>query len=81
MFDTGNTSDNFFYTWSELSLAPTDWFRFGGVVQRTKLYETEFDIQRGFLLGFSYKNVDLTGYIFNPFEGTPTFVIAAGVSF
>ena len=81
LFDTGHTSDNFFYTWSELSLAPTDWFRFGGVVQRTKLYETEFDIQRGFLVGFSYKNIDLTGYIFNPFEGTPTFVIAAGVSF
>jgi hypothetical protein len=80
LFDTRGSSDNFFYTWSELSLAPTDWFRFGGVVQRTKLYETSFDIQRGFLVGFSYKRVDLTTYVFNP-GNKPTFVVAVGVKF
>ena len=80
LFDTRGSSDNFFYTWSELSLAPTDWFRFGGVVQRTKLYDTSFDIQRGFLVGFSYKRVDLTTYVFNP-GNKPTFVVAVGVKF
>jgi len=80
VFDTGDSSDNFFYTWSELALAPVDWFRFGLVVQRTKLYETGFDIQRGFLVGFSFKRVDLTTYVFNPAD-QPTFVVAAGVSF
>ena len=80
LFDTRGSSDNFFYTWSELSLAPTDWFRFGGVVQRTKLYETSFDIQRGFLVGFSYKRVDLTTYVFNPGNDS-TFVVAVSVKF
>ena len=61
VFDTDDSSESFFYTWSEFTLAPVDWFRFGVVIQRTKLYETDFDIQRGALVGFSFKRVDLTG--------------------
>ena len=80
VFDLDSSSDSFFYTWSELSLAPTDWFRFGGVFQRTKLYETDFDIQRGFLVGFSVKSVDLTGYVLNPGDEA-TYVAAVSVSF
>jgi hypothetical protein len=81
VIDTSNTSDSFFYTWSELSLAPVDWFRFGLVVQRTKLYETEFDIQRGFLAGFYYKQLDITGYVFNPDADRPTVVLAVSLGF
>jgi len=81
VFDTGDSSDNFFYTWSELSLAPVDWFRFGLVAQRTKLYETDFDIQRGFLVGFTYKQVDFTTYVFNPDASQPTIVLGLGIEF
>jgi hypothetical protein len=81
VFDTGNSSDSFFYTWSELSLAPVEWFRFGLVVQRTKLFETAFDIQRGFLVGFSYKKVDFTTYLFNPDASRPTVVLGVGLHF
>lgn len=80
LFDTGDSSDSFFYTWSELSLYPVDWFRFGAVVQRTKLYRTDFDIQRGFLAGLSFKRVNLTTYVFNP-EDKPTYVFGVGISF
>ena len=31
VFDAGNSSDKFFYTWSELGWAPVDWFRIGFV--------------------------------------------------
>jgi hypothetical protein len=81
VIDTGNASDSFFYTWSELSLAPVEWFRFGLVVQRTKVYATDFDIQRGFLMGFSYKRVDFTTYVFNPDASRPTIVLGLGVGF
>ncbi len=81
VFDTRRSSDSFFYTWSELSLAPVEWFRFGAVVQRTKLYATDFDIQRGFLVGFSYKQVDFTTYVFNPDARRPMIVLGLGVSF
>jgi hypothetical protein len=81
VIDANDTSDSFFYTWSELSLAPLDWFRFGLVVQRTKLYETDFDIQRGFLAGFSYKRVAVTAYVFHPDESRPTVVLGIGLGY
>jgi len=65
VFDTDDSSDSFFYNWSELTLAPLDWFRFGLVTQRTRAYETDRDIQRGLLLGFSYRVLDLTTCLFN----------------
>ncbi len=51
---------SFFYSWSELSVSPVDWFRFGLVGQRTRAYQTDVDIQRGLLVGFSYKKMDFT---------------------
>jgi hypothetical protein len=79
--DTGDSSSSFFYTWSELTCSPTDWFRFGLVAQRTRLHQSDLDIQRGFLVGFSYKNVDFTTYIFNVGWTDPTVVLALGVEF
>jgi hypothetical protein len=49
--------------------------------QRTRAYESDRDIQRGFLVGFSYTPVDLTTYVFNPDKDKPTVVVAAGVNF
>lgn len=81
VFDTDDSSESFFYNWSELTLAPVDWFRFGLVTQRTRLYQTDRDIQRGVLVGFNYKKVDLSAYVFNPDDDKPTFVIAVGLTF
>ena len=81
LFDTNESSDSFFYAWSELTWAPVDWCRLGLVGQRTKVYETDRDIQRGLLLGFSFKRVDFTTYVFNPDDSSPTVVLALGVSF
>jgi len=79
--DTGDRSGKFFYNWSELTLAPTDWLRFGAVAQRTRAYQSDRDIQRGLLLGFSYHKINLTGYVFNPDEGKPIWVFAISASF
>lgn len=79
--DTGDSDDGFLYTWSELEVAPADWCRLGFVVQRTKAYATEFDIQRGFFAGVSYKGLDVTGYVFNPDADRPTVVVTVGVGF
>jgi hypothetical protein len=81
LFDTNESSDSFFYAWSELSWSVADWCRLGLVGQRTKLYQTEREIQRGVLLGFSSERVDFTAYWFNPDERSPTVVLALGVSF
>jgi len=81
VFDTGDRSASFFYNWSELSFSPVEWFRFGLVAQRTRAYESDRDVQRGFLFGFSYRPADLTTYVFNPDKDKPTVVVAAGVNF
>jgi hypothetical protein len=81
VFDTGSSSDSFFYNWSEVTLAPAEWFRFGLVTQRTRAYKTERDIQRGLLAGFAFKNLTLTGYAFNPDDARPTYVFSVGLTF
>jgi hypothetical protein len=81
LIEVDDHRDNFFYTWSELSLSPIDWFRFGLVVQRTKAYETDLDIQRGLLASFSYQPVDFTVYVLNMGWDTPTVVLSLGVAF
>jgi hypothetical protein len=80
VFDTGDSSDSFFYTWSELTLAPVEWLRFGIVTQRTHAYESDRDFQPGVLVGFSWKNFDLAAYVLNPDEDEPVFAFSLGVS-
>jgi hypothetical protein len=82
LIDSEDSANNFFYNWSELGFAPADWIRGGLAVQRTRLYgETERSLQRGFFLGFSYKKVWASGYLFNPDLSKPTFVLALGAAF
>ena len=81
VFDTGNRSGDFFYSWSELSISPVDWLRVGVVMQRTQAYRTEVDIQRGVLAGFSYRMVDFTAYVFNLGWDSPTVVLSSSVKF
>ena len=81
VFNTRERADSFFYLWSELTLSPVDWLRVGPVVQRTRVVESELDIQRGFLVGLSYKRVELTAHVFNPNKNKPTYVLAVSVEF
>ena len=80
LIDTRDASDSFFYTWSELSVSPVDWFRVGLVVQRTKTYETDFDVQRGVLVGVVYRNLSFTTYVLNP-DDDPTVVLGVAFEF
>ncbi len=79
--DAGDSSENYFYTWSELTYAPWDWLRVGLAMQRTKAYKSDLEIQRGFLAGVSYKKTDLTAYVFNLGWTDPTVVLALGFNF
>jgi len=81
VFNTSERADSFFYLWSELTLSPVDWMRAGLVVQRTRAYESELDIQRGFLVGLSYKQVEVAGHVFNPDKSKPTYVLSVRVEF
>ena len=80
-FDAGTRSGNFFYTWSELRYTLTRRLKVGVVMDRTKALGSNFDIRRGPLLGFKYKDVDLTTYWLSPGSRDSTFVFTVTVNF
>src|SRR5262245_21231395 len=81
LFDTGQHSDSFFYTWSEFTFAPVEWLQAGIVTQRTRAYQTPLDVQRGLLIRVSVKSWTLGVYIFNFGWTDPTVVASASVEF
>jgi len=81
VLDFSEASESFFYSWSELSLAPIDWLRFGLVLQRTRVYRTDREVQPGLLTGVSYGSTSISGYVLNPDESQPVVAVSAGVDF
>ena len=81
VFDTKGKSANFYYSWPELTYSPVDWFRVGAVAQHIKAFQTKLDVQRGFLVGVSHKQVGFTTYVLDGGWTEPTVVLEFGVSF
>jgi hypothetical protein len=81
VFDAHDSADNFLYNWSELTFRPAEWFRAGLVTERTRAYETERDVQRGLLVGITYKNLEATTYVFNPDDSEPIVALSVAFSF
>lgn len=81
VFDAADSADNFFYNWSELTLAPVDWLKVGLVTQRTRAYQADREIQRGLLVRVAYRRLDVTTYILNPDDSKPIVVLAFELTF
>jgi hypothetical protein len=79
--DTKNQSSNFYYDWPQLTYSPIEWLHLGLVAQRTKVYHTGLDTQRGFLFGVSHKQMEFTTYIFNAGSANVSAILEAGFSF
>ena len=65
LFDPGMKENNFLYTWTDLTYSINDWLWAGVSVQRTRLYKTELDIQRGLIVGAGVKGWEITSYLYN----------------
>jgi hypothetical protein len=81
LFDSSSRDDNFFYAWTEATVSPLEGLRLGVVGQRTRAYQTDLDVQRGFLAGYSDDRFDFTAYLFNIGWDSPSVVFSLGVSF
>jgi len=81
VFDLQDNEDNFYYNWTDFSYSPLDWLCFGLSVQRTKLYQTELDFQRGIFVGGSYRWFGMNVYTFNLFWDDPYLVVTLSASF
>src|ERR1700740_2335901 len=81
VFETKERSGSFFCSWMEFSYSSVEWCRTDLVADKTKAYQTNLDIQRGVLIGFSHRRIDFTSYIFNVGWITPTVVLSVGYNF
>jgi hypothetical protein len=73
--------EKFGYFWTEFSYSPVAWLRAGVASQRTRLYKTSVDIQRGVFAGVMYRKASLLTYVFEPGSDNQSFVITAAVEF
>src|SRR5258708_40023399 len=67
VIDRAGSQFDFFYAWTELGYNPVEKFRTGISIQRTRLYETGLDIQRGIFAEYSFWKLKAGGDYFNPF--------------
>lgn len=81
VIDAQNSDDNFFYMWSELTWSPVEGLWVGLAGQRSRVFQSELDIQRGVLVGFTLKEIDFTAYVFNWGWTEPTLVFSVGMEF
>ena len=82
VFDLEESDDSFLYTWSEATIALTDFLRAGLVVQRTRTYESGLDVQRGLLVELSRGRLSVGFHWFNPDRSEDqVFAYAVGYEF
>ena len=81
VFDTQNRGGSYFYCWNQITYSPLKWLEVGLVSQRTRVYQTSLDVQRGLLISFTYKRVNFTTNLFNFGWTTPTEVLSLGLTF
>jgi hypothetical protein len=81
LFEFNEKSNSYYYNWTEFTFAPKEWLWVGITGQRTRLYQTSLDIQRGLLAGLSWKNASVSGYLFNPFTDDTFGILSLSISF
>jgi len=81
VFDLSDKENNFYYNWTDLTYSPTDWLWFGISGQRTRLYQTEVEIQRGLIVGAGLKQWELTSYLYNFDVDNPFFLVSLSIGF
>jgi hypothetical protein len=79
--DRKGRAESYFYAWSELGFKPVEWLRLGAVVQRTRAYGVERDVQRGPFAQMSWGRAKVGAYWFNPGSNEQVFVASIGVTF
>lgn len=77
LYDFDNHEDSYTYAWSELGFSPLEWLRFGLVGQRTRVYQSDRDIQRGGFAQLMLGKATLGFYVFNPDDSANRLAIVS----
>jgi hypothetical protein len=71
----------FFYLWGELGFNPIESFRTGAVIQKTKLYQSEIEIQKGIFAQYNFSKLTAGTYYFNPFSNNNFLILSISINF
>ncbi len=71
LFSADSPEFNYAYSWTDLAYSLEDWLWVGISAQRTRLYKTNLDLQRGLLIGAARKQWEVTAYLYNLGFDTP----------
>jgi hypothetical protein len=79
LIDLDESKWSFFYTWLELGVSPGDLFRVGLSAQRTRLFQTPLELDRGLFAQLTPDLGAVSLYAFNLFTDNWFMVISARV--
>jgi len=81
VFDFAGKENNFFYTWTELAITPFKNFRTGISGNRTRLYQSGLEVQKGIFTQYSFWKLTAGLHYFNPFSDNQFFVATMSIEF
>jgi hypothetical protein len=81
VIDFESNENNFFYTWTELAISPLHFLRTGISGQRTRLYETELDVQKGVFAEYAFWKLTTGVHYFNPFSSDDFVILTLSIDF
>ena len=81
VFDFDGDENNFLYTWTELAITPFRNFRTGISANRTRLYQTELEVEKGIFMQYSFWKLTAGVHYFNPFSSDEFVIATLGIEF
>jgi hypothetical protein len=81
VFDFSNSENNYLYTWGELGINPFSTFKAGISYQRTILYQTGLELQKGIFASYSFWKLNAGVYYYNPFSAEQFWIVNLGIEF
>ncbi len=75
VFSFNNESENYMYSWTEVSYEIFSFFYTGIALQQTKLFSMPNVFEPGIMAGVSIKNFDIPIYCFSPASSNKNFVL------
>ena len=81
VFDVKGKENNFFYNWSEAGITAFDKLRAGVAINRTRLFKSGLELQKGIFAQYSFWKLTAGLFYFNPFSTDNYLIASLGIEF
>ena len=81
VIDFAGKENNFFYTWTELAITPFRNFRTGISGNRTRLFQSDLEVEKGIFTQYSFWKLTAGLHYFNPFSDDYFLIATMSIEF